>query len=330
MEKLFPLFFNLIILLLSILNSVQGQDQQENNIILVYSNFNKGLSQDDLSTAFEIKRVYLGYIKAIDQNFTAEVKLDIGSPEDLSEYSLIRRYAYFKTASLTYQKDKLTIWSGLFNMQQFAMQERTWGYRYIFKSFQDEHKFGPSADIGVGIKYHLNDYFSADLVISNGEGYKNLQSDNSYKTGAGISVYPFAGWKFRFYYDFLPSEYTQSTYAFFLAYQNQKYRLGAEYNLENNFDQISEHNLIGISLYGTRVFNEKWEIFARYDILESNILNEEDLPWNIYHDGSSIITGFQYCPVAGINISLNYQDWYSYAANGPNNSYLFINLEFRI
>jgi hypothetical protein len=330
MKKLFPLFITLLIFLLGISTNGYSQEKQGNSIIRVYSSFNKGISEDDQSTAFEIKRVYLGYKQAIDQNFTAEVKLDIGSPEDLSEYSLIRRYAYFKTASLTYQKDKLTIWSGLFNMQQFELQEKIWGYRYIFKSFQDEYKFGPSADIGIGIKYDLNNYFSADLVVSNGEGYKNLQSDDSYKTGLGISVFPVNGWKLRFYYDFLRSEYTQSTYSLFLGYQNEKYYFGAEYNIENNFDQVNEHDLTGISLYGTRVFNEKWQIFARYDKLNSNIIGDDELPWNIYKDGSAVITGFQYSPVEGINISLNYQDWYSYAANGSNKSYIYVNLEFKI
>lgn len=330
MKKTFPVIFSLILFLFVFYKPGFGQNQQGNSIIRVYSNFNKGISEDDLSTAFEIKRVYLGYQQAIDENFSAEVKLDIGSPEDLSEYSLIRRYAYFKTASLTYEKEKLTIWAGLFDMQQSKMQEQVWGYRYIYKSFQDEYNFGPSADIGVGMKYDLNSYFSGDLVISNGEGYKNLQSDDSYKTGLGISIFPAKSWMLRLYYDFMKNEITQSTYSLFLGYQNEKYRFGAEYNIENNYDFTENHDFTGISLYGTRVINEKWEIFARYDKLNSNVDSETELPWNIYDDGSAVIAGFQFSPVDGINISVNYQDWFSYAANGADKSYLYINLEFKL
>jgi hypothetical protein len=157
--------------------SISSFAQKGEPILRVFADFYKGLNKVDNSTAFEIKRVYLGYRGRINEYFSAEAKLDIGSPEDLSQYSLVRRYAYFKTAELRYKKDRLTLHLGLFNTLEFNLQEKAWGYRYLYKSFMDEHKFGPSADIGIGAEYKLNEYFNFDLVISNGEGYKNLQSD---------------------------------------------------------------------------------------------------------------------------------------------------------
>ena len=175
---------------MGIFHTIRAQNTDTGEILKVFSNFHIGLTEDDRSTAFAVDRVYLGYKHDIDDQFTAEVKLDIGSPDDLSQYSLIKRYAYFKNAAFTFHRNKIKAWFGLFDMQQFKVQEDFWGYRYIYKSFQDDYKFGPSADIGAGAAYSFNDYIEADLVVSNGEGYKNLQTDNSYKTGVGVTLHP--------------------------------------------------------------------------------------------------------------------------------------------
>ena len=71
-----------------------------------------------------------------------------------------------------------------------------------------------------------------------------------------------------------------------------------------------------------------FQVFARYDFLVSNTLPEETAPWNLSEDGSAIITGIQYQPVKHIKTSINYQDWYPYAGNLENKSYIYFNVEF--
>jgi len=39
----------------------------------VFSNFKKGIKESDLSSAFEVRRVYLGYSGNISQNFSADM-----------------------------------------------------------------------------------------------------------------------------------------------------------------------------------------------------------------------------------------------------------------
>ena len=327
MRNKYFIFFFLFTLSLAI--NVDAQENCE-TILKVHSNFYKGLTEEDKSTAFEMKRVYLGYKGDISDNFRAEAKLDIGSPEDQSQYSLQRRYAYFKTAYLEYHQENLSVYFGLFAMMQFDKQEKNWGYRYITKSFMDEYNFGPSADIGVGARYKWNDYIETDIVISNGEGYKNLQSDNSYKTAFAISFFPLKNTLFRLYYDFLKKDELQSVFAAFLGYTGNDFRLGAEWNNMYNKSFISGQNLTGFSFYSTYAINDKWGIFGRYDYLSSTTQANETLPWNIFHDGSSIISGIEYTPAKNINCAINYQDWVSMAANGPNKSYIYFNLEFKL
>ncbi|MCF8381077.1 MAG: hypothetical protein K9H49_16005 [Bacteroidales bacterium] len=321
--------YSLVFILL--LFSLNGYSQEEGETIFrIYSNFYKGLTEEDNSTAFEISRIYLGYKGNINENFSAEAKLDIGSPEDQSQYSLVNRYAYFKTAYLEYHKDNLQIYFGLFGMMQFDIQEKIWGYRYISKSFMDEFKYGPSADIGIGARYKLNEFIITDMVISNGEGYKSLQEDDSYKTAFGLSVLPTEKTMVRVYYDFINKESLQSVFATFISFTGDDFRFGAEYNKLYNKSFVENQDLKGYSVYGTFTLNEKWGLFGRFDYLSSNILAEEILPWNLYNDGSSITSGIEYTPVKNIHCALNYQDWVSLAANGPYKSYIYFNIEFKL
>ena len=307
-----------------------AHSQEGEPVLKVYSNFYKGLTKADPGAAFEVRRVYLGYKGNINESFSAEVKLDIGSPEDLSQYSLIRRYAYFKTAGLRYRKDRLTIHAGLFNMLQYDLQEKFWGYRYLYKSFMDEYQFGPSADIGFGLEYKLNEFIQTDLVFSNGEGYKNLQSDDSFKTGLGMTIKPMDNLTLRLYYDFIHHDLYQSTLAAFISYNKEKYRISYEFNKIWNNDFVAIHNLNGLSVYGTYILNDLWEFFGRYDRLTSSVDPDSEIPWHLNNDGSAIIAGIQYKVHKNILLALNYRDWYSYAKNGPDQSYIFLNLEFRL
>ncbi len=95
----------------------------------IYTHFNISLDREDPSTAFEVKRAYFGYQRNLSDHFSGEVKLDIGSVNDDSENNPIRRYTYFKNAYLSYKNGNVKSWFGLFDMLQFKVQEKFWGYR---------------------------------------------------------------------------------------------------------------------------------------------------------------------------------------------------------
>ena len=294
----------------------------------IYTHFNYNLNPDDNpSTAFEVKRAYFGYKRQLDKHFSAEVKLDIGSVDDDSDFALIRRYAYFKNAYVSYSTGNIKTWFGLMDMLQFKVQEKFWGYRYIYRSYMDEYRFGSSADLGAGIQYSPSKKITTDLVLSNGEGYKSLQFDNVYRLGAGLTLYPTENLVIRGYYTIHTSEVHQMIFSGFLGYRYKKFRIGAEYNHQLNYNFNEDYDRFGYSIYSTFILSEKWEIFARYDQLYSNILPEDDQPWNLGNDGSAIISGIQFAPIKYVNLSLNYQDWVEYAENGSTEPYLYLNVE---
>jgi hypothetical protein len=293
----------------------------------IYTHFNYSLEPGNHSTTFEVKRAYFGYKRVLDEHFSAEVKLDIGSIDDDSEFALIRRYTYFKNAYLSYSKGNVKTWFGLMEMLQFKVQEKFWGYRYLYKSYMDEYRFGSSADLGAGIQYSPSSRITADLVFSNGEGYKDLQFDRIYRLGAGLTVNLADGLTFRGYYTIHTSEMHQMIFSGFLGYRRDRFRIGGEYNHQLNYKFNEGHSRYGYSVYSTFTLSDKWEVFGRYDQLYSNILPEEEVPWNLSQDGSAIIAGIQFTPIQYVHLALNYQDWVEYARNGNSEPYLYMNIE---
>ncbi len=293
----------------------------------IYSNFNFGFNDDNPTTAFEVTRAYFGYERNISEHFYANVKLDIGSPDDLSAYSKLRRYAYFKNASIRYRNGNFTAWAGLFDMVQFKVQEKFWGYRYLYKSYMDEYRFGPSADIGLSSQYKFNDIITADITISNGEGYTAPQRDESYKVGGGLTIEPTDRLVLRAYYAIFTHDSPQMTFSGFAGYRADKFRLGSEFNYQKNYKFNFGHHRYGYSIYSTYIISDTWEVFGRYDQLYSNILENDLIPWNLPDDGSAIVAGLQFTPVKNIHITLDYQDWVEWADNGTSEPFIYMHFE---
>lgn len=300
-------------------------------IVKVFSNFHSSLSGNERRSAMEIKRAYFGYEYFLNREFSVVVKLDIGSPDDRSPYSLLKRYAYFKNAAIKYKKGKFSASFGLIDLLQFKSQEKFWGYRYIYKSFMDEHSFGSSADIGAQVAYKPFDFLSFDITVMNGEGYVQLQADNTYKVGFGITLKPIKDLMIRTYYDITDKNIDQSTLSFFGGYTfNKLVSLGLEYNIRYNDDYQADNNLRGFSFYSRYYLNDKIQLFARYDRLSSNIPSNYERPWNLVDDGTALIGGIQYAIIQQVKVALNYQDWYPLAKNGDKESYIYVSFEYKI
>jgi len=308
----------------------EGKPEQANGEVKakIFSNFHTAIDGENDETAFEITRAYLGYKCDLTNGFSAEVKLDIGNPDDGGLNSKIKRYAYFKNAYLKYKKNTITLYFGLFDQLHFKLQEKYWGHRYIYKSFQDEHKFGPKADIGSSFIYSPKEWFNIDITLVNGEGYKELQTDNTYKYGMGITIKPVKGIVARFYYDIASKSITESTLSTLIGYQyKEKLVIGGEYALKSNTSFMDNHNQNGYSAYASYNLNKKIQFFGRYDNLNSNKVESGQSSWNLSKDGNEIISGMQYTITEKIRIALNYQAWFPRAAKSSLESFMYLNLE---
>ncbi|SFD93141.1 hypothetical protein [Thermophagus xiamenensis] len=292
----------------------------------IFTNFNTSLSGPDKQTAFEVRRAYLGYKHFISPQFSAEIKLDIGSPND-AEYSLQRRFGYFKTAAVYYYPvENLEITFGLQDAMQFKQQEKFWNRRYIVRPFMDKYGFGPSADIGIKACWN-HQKLNFDLAFFNGEGYSSLQNDNTFKGAMGITIYPVDGWICRIYGDLSAKSINQTTAVGFVGYRHKRFSLGGEYAMHWNRDFLENHNVYGYSIKSDFQIQEKIKLLARYDKIDSNILEGESIPWNLANDESALIAGIEYIANKNIRIAANYQDHYPKAKNMDVISAFYINLE---
>ena len=144
-------------------------------IVQVFGNFHTGFGSENDNRGFELERTYLGYEYNLGKGLTVKGVMDIGKSSDVSDY---QRIAYIKNAMVQWKTGKLTLSGGLISTTQFNFQEKFWGYRYVMKSFQDQYKFGNSADLGISAAYKLADWITADAIIVNGEGYKKIQQES--------------------------------------------------------------------------------------------------------------------------------------------------------
>ncbi|WP_291861463.1 porin [Marinilabilia sp.] len=293
----------------------------------IFTNFNTSLSGPDQQTAFEVRRAYLGYEYQISKEFSAEVKIDIGSPNDASQYSLLRRFGYFKTAKIQYNPyDFLELTFGLQDATQYKLQDSFWKRRYINESLMGAYKYGSSADIGAKVAF-LTDLFDIDIALFNGEGYSSLQNDNTFKAALGATFRPVDGLITRIYGDLSSKTVNQGTTSLFAGYRHSLFSLGGEYAVHFNRNFQKDHNIEGFSILGdVKVLPKIW-IFGRFDKIESNILDGDSVPWNLAKDETAITAGIEFIPIKAIKIAANYQDHYPTAKNTEAVSAFFLNLE---
>ena len=327
------LYFTILVIFFSL--NIYTQDTNKGDIFsTIFWNYNTDLSSESSKkNSFEVKRVYLGYKFKIDDKISAKVTFDIGKNSAGSDYT-----AFLKTAQIDWSlKDNFKLSFGMIGNKQFKYQESIWGYRYLYKTFQDENKFGSSADLGVNGVIKVSENLKMNLFILNGEGYKNIQDDDGYMKIGGNLIYEISnGLSLKLYYDSEPGndEFNVTNVGYFIGYDKNKTRVGFEYNKINNAKSYNspslDNNLSGFSGYISQNFSENSSVFFRYDSLESNIVSGSSEPWNSGKDGKLMILGYEHVVTKGFKLNLNYRN-YNYTDNSINNkSMVFINAEIKI
>ena len=258
-------------------------------IVQVFGNFHTGFGAENDDRGFELERSYLGYEYKLNKGLSVKGVMDIGKSNDVSDY---QRIAYIKNAMVSWKSGNLTLNGGLISTTQFNFQEKFWGYRYIMKSFQDQYKFGNSADLGISATYKFAYWLSADAIIVNGEGYKKVQKNDGLNYGLGTTLTPAKGLQVRLYGGINESSEQGKenivNMAAFVGYKCDKFSIGAEYNKMWNASYKDGQDQYGYSVFASAKLDKKTEVYARLDDLCSN----DD--WNKAKDEQAAILGAQF------------------------------------
>ncbi len=291
-------------------------------IVQIYTNFHSGFGVVNDDRGFELDRSYLGYEYTFGKGVSVKGVLDIGQSKDIDDY---HHFAYIKNALIKWEIGRFTLQGGMIGTTQFNYQEKFWGYRYIYKSFQDQYKFGSSADLGISASYRIAKWIEADVIIANGEGYKLIQVDNGLLYGVGTTIKPFKGMSIRLYASLnegTKGEKDIINYAMFAGYKHKYFSLGVEYNIMRNNRRIEGQNLYGFSMYASGSINSWFDLYARAD----GLMSGDD--WNKEKDEVAIITGAQFKLGKYVKIAPNFRMSIPSAENQKNRYYAYISCYF--
>lgn len=292
-------------------------------IVQVFGNFHSGFGETNNDRGFELERSYLGYEYKLIDGLSVKGVMDIGKSSDVSDY---QRIAYIKNAMVSWKKGDFTLNGGLISTTQFNFQEKFWGYRYIMKSFQDEYKFGSSADLGLSVSYKFADWVSADAIIVNGEGYKKIQKNDGLNYGLGLTLTPVKGFQVRLYGGLNESGQDGKSdvvnMAAFAGYKCDRFTIGAEYNHMLNASNTKGNDQFGYSAFVSVKVAKNADIYARFDDLYSK--ND----WNISKDEQAAIIGAQFKLGKYVKVAPNFRMSMPKADGAKNEYSAYVNCYF--
>lgn len=351
MKRVF-LFISMALSMVSI-SKAQNETEEEfkpsgKAFAKVFFNYHYDMTEETTQkNTFELQRAYLGYKYKFSKDISLKFTLDAGRQVKDTDGEILSPYtATLKHAQLDWNVAspvKLSI--GLIGLKQFDTQEKFWGYRYIFKSFQDEFALGSSADLGINAEIKLADNLKTNLFVLNGEGYSRLQDPNGrIKAGGNLIFEPIEGLILKGYFDIyggnilndslevIEDTTSVQSIAFFAGYKTDKFRIGAEYDLQKNgkkyYQIAADHEISGMAVYGTYIINKKFEVFAEWLQFKSNTLEGETISWNNKKDGNVIVAGVQFIPVKGVKTAFNYRTFVYDNSDYKTRNLFYINCEF--
>src|ERR1035437_6332866 len=289
-------------------------------IVTIFSDFTNVTTNSKTNNAIELTRAYFGYGYNFSPDFSAKVVFDVAnnaaSGVDPLKVGVSAFTVFAKNAYGEYNHGIVTADLGLVGDNMFSLQESVWGKRYMYKSFQDQYGFGNSADLGAKVKIQFIPEVALDLQVLNGEGYKKVQADSTFKFAAGLTVQPIKNLFARVYYDnmanqsYATSKVAQTSLNFFVGYKSAQGTLAAEYNTQNGKGNVKGQNWSGFSVYGTLPVVKTLSVIARFDDLTSEKIGTATTAWNSTKtgtDGQVYMVGVEFAPVKGIQITPNFR-----------------------
>jgi hypothetical protein len=299
-------------------------------LVEIFTDFHTIVNDTTKTTGFSLNRAQFGYNFLPGGNFSSTIIINIGNPQDLALVINPRRYAYFREASVTYSKDKLNISFGIANTRIFNYQQKFWGKRYIAPEYQATNGYGTVADLGIVMDYIFNDIVKIDMAVLNGEGYSNIQLDNSLKITSGITITPDKQLAFRLYGDMMRiNGVWQNTMIAFAGFKNDLITFGVEASYKSNLEPLQGHDGWGVSTTGAVKIIEKSELFVRFDYSASTQVPGDTLQWNYKRDGSFLIAGIQRTLSNNVKLALNYQGTFPYNPESQISNAVFLNALFK-
>jgi len=236
------------------------------------------------SSAFQIRRVNLTTDFDVSSKFTARFRLEVDqtatkSPDKTTSYV---KDAYLKWKEIFSGSD---IIMGIQPTPTYEVADLVWGHRYIEKNLADIYKLVSSRDLGVALKGKIisDGSLSYTLLVGSNTGV-SPESDSYRRYYSQILYKPIDKLFLNISADWIPAPKsgTKTKNKFladiFAGYVDKDlFSAGVEFNFnneQNGFTTLTNtesKQAIGISAFGSYYITSDFGLFARYDIFNPNI-----------------------------------------------------------
>jgi len=176
-----------------------------------------------------------------------------------------------------------------------------------------------------------NKFISFDVSMLNGEGYSSIQRDDSYRVGLGTTIKPVKGLTFRMFGDYIEKSASQLSWVNFISY-NWKNKIIAsfEFAKQYNYKFVDNQDLTVWSAYVSYNITKKWQLFGRFDQVDSNLTTDPSIPWHYAKDGSYSLLGIQFIAHKNVKLALDYKLWTPPSSDLSNEQFIYLNLQLKI
>ena len=195
----------------------------------------------------------------------------------------------------------------LLNQQYLTVQDKFWAHRYVMTSLQELYRMANPADFGMRVEYKNTETFAFSLGAVNGNGpFRKQDTLSTIQYNSNIEVYLIKNFLIKAFVSITPATFEtennlSTAFSGFVAYKQEKYKIGLEYSYTNNV-VFTPTIFSGISAFAMYNITPKWEVFGRYDYVDNS---------GIVKLNNTYVTGFQYQPQKNLFLSVNYRYWSS-------------------
>jgi hypothetical protein len=250
-----------------------------------------GVESNDSGVGVDVKRTYFTFTHQFDAAWSAQFQSDIGDQGN-------RRFDVFvKKAYIEYKHSPLAAFRlGSADTPWVPYVEGIYGMRYLEQVITDHLSFGTSAEWG----FHVlgsSPLWGYSLTIGNGRGYSNPTRSKSVDFEGRVSLTPLKGLNLAVGgysgkrgqdTDAVPAKHTANRQDALVAYNADRFHLGAEYFSAknwNNVTTVATDKSDGYSTWAQFIVNPTWMVFARYDQSDPSKDLKPKLQFTYYNTG---------------------------------------------
>jgi hypothetical protein len=247
--------------------------------------------------AFQFRRIYFTYNRAIAEGFSMRYRLEaadagFGSGSKMNPFV---KHAYLRWHGALAGGD---LYLGLSGTPTWGVSESVWGYRSVEKSIMSLNKIGSSADMGLALKGRAGS-LAYHLMVGNGPGQKS-ESDNGKKLYASVDFLAAEGVHLEAYadYNMLPGNQNQLTLKGFLGLVRNQFRTGVEPFMRVNQNAVAgdDQTITGVSVFGALQLSDDLDGFGRVDVLNDDAGDTT---------GLLVIAGLDHSPAENVHLMPN-------------------------